>query len=194
MLGSHCWPQARLGAVRGKKRAAGANPQGGLLQTGGSESSPSPTPTATPAGLCFRWLLAPQKPPRVGEHWTDYAGTGSSNTCVSETFRREGTQFSCFSFLRNKEMQWTSRWNTALAHIPGTSSDPCHKTTRNRLSHRVPLWRKHSLLKLHTFARVSPQSPRLKHMLKFFSTQGSQLNLAPVASMMIKLEWHEQIP
>lgn len=105
-----CWeatadPKRDWVGFEEKKRAAGANPQGGLLQKGGSESSPSPTPTATPAGLCFRWLLAPQKPPRVGEHWTDYAGMGSSNTRVSETFRREGTQFSCFSFLRNKEMQ-----------------------------------------------------------------------------------------
>jgi len=50
-----------------EEQAARANPQGGLLQMGGCKPSPSPTPTAAPAGLCFRWLLDPQEPLRLGE-------------------------------------------------------------------------------------------------------------------------------
>lgn len=46
-----------------EKEGSRTNPRGRLLQQRGSKSSPSPTLTAAPAGLCFRWLLAPQNPP-----------------------------------------------------------------------------------------------------------------------------------
>lgn len=46
-----------------EKEGSRTNPRGRLLQQRGSKSSPSPTLTAAPAGLYFRWLLAPQNPP-----------------------------------------------------------------------------------------------------------------------------------
>lgn len=78
-----------VGGKRGQQEQTLANPQRGLHHKGGSASSPSPTPTATPAGLCFRWLLAPQKPCGVVGALTDYTRTGNSNVYISKTFRRK---------------------------------------------------------------------------------------------------------
>lgn len=148
VLGSHCWAQASLGAVQVKR-----GQQEQTLREGFSEREAASLLhlllLQQPLLACpsdGSWL--PRNLMELGEHWTDYARTGNSNLYISETIRRERTQLNREDIWDNQkyilcieEMQWTIRWNTALAHVQGNSSET-HYTIGNGLCHRVPLRRK----------------------------------------------------
>lgn len=201
MLGIHYSAQESLSVAdekRGQQEQTLANPESELLQKGGSASSLSPTPTATPAGLCFRWLLAPQKSPGV---WGSTGQTVLEQGTVMCTSVKPSGGEACSS----AEMTFSTSWNIFHFHVIRSYNELTGKTQSWLTPWAAPVTltteplEMDSPLELHfEESRVCSNSTPLSlstTVTKPYTCwlNCSHLNLASVAPVTDKTEWHKQI-